>query len=378
MDISTAKFRLFNKCPFLGSIVFNLQVDEDDKCPTMGTDGFKLFYNPKFWNSLNNKEKLGVLAHEILHIILKHPFRMKERNEIAVDPITGSAISLWNIAADFASNLLILDMLNNACLPKGSLIDRGFAGWSTEKIYEHLKKNIKSLSSQQLSKLIEDSKKNSDKSKWGKKSKEQEKAIDRLIEQAREVAKQRGNLPSSLKRIFDELEPKEDWRQILLEYLQPYCSDYDISRPDRRYLEEDFYLPDLKSEQKIDWVAVAIDTSGSIDTKMLNSFISEIKGICNAYDKVKIKLTFCDAAASTFIEMEEYDSSKIVPTGGGGTSFVPVFDMISKESNKPQALFYFTDLDGEFPSKKPDYDVVWISDNKQSVPFGKLLKHEII
>src|SRR3990167_9070862 len=180
-------------------------------------------------------------------------------------------------------------------------------------------------------------------------------------------------------RVFEELEPKEDWRKVLIDYIEPFNDDYNFSRPDRRYLESDFYLPDINDGEKIDWLAVAIDTSGSISGKEMNHFISEIKAILGSYDKVKIKLTFCDAQATPFIELEEYRSEDIKPVGGGGTDFCPVFKIIEKEESMPKALLYFTDMEGTFPKDTPQYDTLWISatgrDNKQ--PFGKLLDYKI-
>lgn len=382
MDISQAKFRLYNKSPFFGTIIFNLPVIEDKDCPTAGVDGVSLYYNQKYWDSIkDNKKKIGLLAHEVGHLFLNHIYRRGARNEIAIHPKTGQQVSLWNLAVDFAVNLIVFDSLGQEFMPDGALIDRKYVNWSAEKIYEDLMKRIPKMSKQDQQKMMDGS--TSDKSKWGKlKGKERQDAqakMNQISKQAAEAAKAQGKVPSFLDRMFHEIEPKEDWRKVLMEYVQPFQNDYNFSHPDRRYLEEEFYLPDIKDGEKLDWLAIAIDTSGSIGGSELNSFVSEVKAILSAYDKVKVKLTFCDADATPFIELEEFDLSKIKPKGGGGTDFTPVFDLIKKEDSMPQALLYFTDMMGTFPRNKPTHDTLWLSTSGRTIkpPFGKLLEYEV-
>lgn len=395
MKIETAKFRLYNKSPFWGSILFNLPIKEINltmkeavekgDCMTAGVDGENLYVNMEFWNKLNDKEQLGIMCHEIGHLFLGHIWRKGFRNDICVDPKTGQQVMLWNLAADVTVNNMILEE-GRFSLPKGCFLRKNLKDKSTEEIYEILKKQIPQMTPKELQDLI-DSVYN-DKSKWGKgkggkkqsraDAKEQEAKWKNIGKQAVEQAKQRGTLPAGIERMFEELEPKEDWRQILLSYVQPYWNDYSFNPTDRRFMEEDFMLPDIKMGEKIDWIAVGVDTSGSIGQNELNRFLSEVKAILSSFDKVKVKLTFCDAAASPFTELEEFDKAAIEVTGGGGTDFRPVFNLIKQEHNAPLALIYFTDLQGEFPANQPDYDVIWVNTTKDlKAPFGKCLPYEI-
>jgi len=65
----------------------------------------------------------------------------------------------------------------------------------------------------------------------------------------------------------------------------------------------------------------------------------------------------------------------IVPEGGGGTSFRPVFDYINDNDLNPKALIYFTDGKCYETLTEPDYPVIWaIYDNKAFVPqFGEMI-----
>ncbi len=386
MRVEIAKFRLVNKSPFWGSIIMQLPVIMDEKCPSLAVDGQNLYINPTFWNSLTDSQQLGVLCHEIGHLFLGHIWRRGQRDEICVDPATGQTVSLWNMACDVNVNNMIISE-GRFDLPRGAFIRADLQNKSTEEVYEILKKQTPKMSQKDMKELM-DSVYN-DKSKWGKskdgkkqskgEAKEQEAKWKNIGKQAMQVAKERGKLPAGLDRLFKDLEPKENWRQILLSYVQPYSNDYSFSPTDRRFLEEDFALPDIQQGERLDWLAIAIDTSGSIGETELNAFIGEIRGILGSFDKVKVKLTFCDSFASPFVELEEFEKEKIKPTGGGGTDFNPVFELIKKEESEPLALIYFTDGFGSFPDKKPNYDTLWISTsgNQVEYPFGKSLPYNV-
>ncbi len=97
-----------------------------------------LFFNPDFIKGLSDKEVIGLMCHEIMHLAYQHPFRCQSRNLI-----------LWNIAADLKINS---DLINNRSydLPKGGLFPAGYE-WTlgtvkikdidqktTEQIYDDL------------------------------------------------------------------------------------------------------------------------------------------------------------------------------------------------------------------------------------------------
>ena len=380
MTISTAKFRILNSHPFFGTILFNLPVKEDKTIATIGVDGESLFYNPDFWNQYNKQPiiQMGLLIHEAAHLFLKHLWRGRNCNEIIISKLPDGSlfpIRLFNVAADYAVNLLI-----EYLLPDGALKNDKYINWETEKIYEDLKKSIPKMTAEQIKQIADALKKSSDGDLWKKIKNNSSEKWDRVIKQAFETAIQRGKLPDNLKRLYDESQPKEDWRNILQEFVQPFQDDYSFNPADRRFIGADFCLPDLQSGEKLDWVGIAIDTSGSINQKQISAFIGEIKGILSAYDKVKAKITFCDVKATPFIDLEEIeDLSKIEIKGGGGTSFVEPFNLVKKEDTEPLIFLYFTDLQGAFPSKSPEYPVLWIINNSNGLksPFGKILNYKI-
>src|SRR5215469_10705806 len=99
--------------PWWASLYLNLVRIETEAVPTMATDGSLLFYNPKFTESLSDKECIGVLLHETAHCVLLHVYRRKYREP-----------RQWNIAADKAVNAVLLAAnvtLPKDCVPPGPL-----------------------------------------------------------------------------------------------------------------------------------------------------------------------------------------------------------------------------------------------------------------
>jgi predicted metal-dependent peptidase len=65
--------------------------------------------------------------------------------------------------------------------------------------------------------------------------------------------------------------------------------------------------------------------------------------------------------------------------GGGGTSFIPVFERIEAEQLRPDVLVYFTDCFGLYPKNVPQYPVIWASITPEAQlgtyrpPFGEIV-----
>ena len=123
--VSRAVTRLVVKHPFFGSICLSVVVRSEDDIPTMCTDGKTILWSPDFVDTMDQEETVGVMAHEVLHIVFKHSLRRGSR-----DP------ELWNIACDFAINQILVD--SEFTLPEGALIDPQYKDLTAEAIYDRL------------------------------------------------------------------------------------------------------------------------------------------------------------------------------------------------------------------------------------------------
>ena len=92
-DILALKQKMLVKYPFFGSIIANVNYQENESIETAGTDGKTIFYNPFFLEKLDLLQQTFVLAHEVCHIAFNHIMRSY-----------GKDINTWNIATDAVIN----------------------------------------------------------------------------------------------------------------------------------------------------------------------------------------------------------------------------------------------------------------------------------
>jgi predicted metal-dependent peptidase len=108
---------------FFAALVMSTEMVEDETCPTAWTDMVRIGYNPKFIESLNIDVVMFVLAHEAMHIMLKHGLRR-----------AAATTRRWNIACDFAINWQLKQA--GFTIWEHALCDEKYAGMSAEQIYD--------------------------------------------------------------------------------------------------------------------------------------------------------------------------------------------------------------------------------------------------
>lgn len=421
--IGAVKIKALKNFPFFGVFILDTPVKVTDSVPTAATNGKIIMINKQFIEKVYNENGLeavmGVFVHEVLHMVLMHVFRMQNRDRMR-----------WNFATDAEVNCNILDKMHIP-LPDGVVRIDDVDGKVAEEIYKMFPEppQFEMMDSHEFWGMAEDnndsdgdgnsdsessgdedkegkgksgkgkdkksSKKDGDKNEQsgGKDQKDKkggkfrkmtaaevktaERDMQKKIVTAYNVSKNRGDLPDSIKRLVEELtSPQYDWRAILAQFIQPTNDDYSFSPPDRRFSEYEFNLPSL-SDESLNNIVIAVDTSGSIDINMLTRFVSEAIGILHCYPSVKAHFGVCDADVHEWVEVDTTTSAeKILNSlaGGGGTDFRPVFKKAEADFTKPSAMIFCTDTDGYFPEKTPDYPVLWVIPKeykeRATVPFG--------
>ncbi|MBE9526279.1 MAG: hypothetical protein IME94_04820 [Proteobacteria bacterium] len=412
--LSAARTKLILDKPFLGALVLRLPIVDADPswCKTTATDMKKLYVNAEYIQQITAEETQFVLAHEALHCALSHYSRRQHRVKLR-----------WDMACDYAINpILIEDGLKP---PPHIFYLREYAGMSAEEIYPTLIDNENDAdnelgqnqdqeddnqgesSDQGDAKSTENQKLNSEQQESGERGKGQtgegkeseqgsgestqkepppipnNDEIQSLSAQwqqrlagAAQQALQAGKLSQSMARLVDHLlQPQLPWRMLLARYMSATSrEDYSYTRPSSRRGEPAIY-PRLRSH-KVD-IVVALDISGSISTKEIREFLSEVDQI-KAQVRARIVLHACDTEITDEgpWEFEPWDELKlpIKFKGGGGTRFTPVFEWIEKQDMQPDLLLYFTDAEGEFPEQPPQYSVVWLVKGKEPVPWGQRIQ----
>lgn len=192
-----------------------------------------------------------------------------------------------------------------------------------------------------------------------------------------------GNMPLGIMRSFTNKRiGRLDWRKLLADFIQEETFDYSFCPPDKRSDDIGFFLPDYNDKDfVVQDILFMVDASGSISESDLNEAYAEIQHAIDLFDgNLTGWLGFFDADVTEPLPFASADEvSKIVPYGGGGTDFRPIFEFIARRySGKlPACLIIYTDGFGTFPSKSATLGVpiLWLINNDEvTPPFGKVAR----
>lgn len=376
--------------------------------PVAATDGSAIAFNPKTFFKYDHHQRLFIFCHEIIHAMLDHPGLMRMWKAAGVIQYEDGTslpfnLDLMNFCLDFIVNDILVEG-GNGTLPPGALHNTAIATYADLAIdvYRKLYKPSRGggggnngkdgtgggdqvsgrFPGQQPFDVVLPPGTLND-------VPESEAATSRnpvewqtAIQTAMEMARLKGDLPASLERLFAEmLEPHVPWREHIQGLLARRTSSggYNWRKPDRQLIVRDIYAPG-RSGFGCGLVVVACDTSGSIGPKELDMFFAELAGIFGELNPKLVRIMWCDAAVHRVDDCTEPDDLNRVrhdgAPGGGGTSFVPVFDRIEEMGETPDALVYLTDGYGTFPSEAPSYPVIWgtIALGPEGFPFGDVVE----
>jgi len=377
----TARIGLLLRAPFFGNLATRLElINADAWCDTAATDGRKFYYNTEFINGLKPKEVEFLFGHEVLHNVYDHMGRNGDHRDRR----------LFNCAADYCVNADLLEQrIGDKITP--CLYDPKYKGWSAEEVYDDLydkaeKIDIGALMDQLLDEHMDgddgegEGDGNGDGNDRPRLSASDRQAIrDEIREAVLQAAQATGasNLPSGVKRLIKDLTaPVVDWRELLEQQIQSTVKDdFSWMRPNRRSWHMDAIMPGMKPGTQID-VCIAIDTSGSIGEDDIKAFMTEIKGIMEAYDEYKIQVWSFDTSVynhKTYTSDTLTDILTYEPQGGGGTDFEVNWVYMKENQIEPKKFIMFTDGCPFGSWGDPDYcDTVFVikGNERAEPPFG--------
>ncbi|GHP01039.1 hydrolase [Reticulibacter mediterranei] len=357
-QISATILQLRVRSPFFATLALFARIHFTDAVPAAGTDGRDIYLNQQFWQELTPPQRLGLLAHEVLHAALLHTVRRGHRD-----------LLLWNIAADIVVNGIVLAQPNFE-LPAGAISNPSLEHLSVEEIYHILQQ-----SGQQPALQIVDLK---DASVNPQNVVELEAHWREAMQHAQTLARMQGHgvLPVGLQRELPHLNSAQlDWRSYLWRFLVQTPTDF--QGYDRRFIGQRLYLETLTGESVR--VYVAVDTSGSIDEEEIAQFLGEVIGILRAYPHLEASLYYVDTECHGPYPLLTQDELP-VPVGGGGTDFRPFFAAVEAEQSDmhPAVCVYLTDGYGTFPAEPPPWPLLWVlspgSLSTDAVPFGEAVR----
>lgn len=321
--------------PWWASLYLHLVRLETEAVDTMAVDGTHLFYNPRFTESLSDKECVGVLMHETAHCAFLHCYRRKYREP-----------ERWNVACDKAVNAVLV--ASHIILPKGC-VPPGPLGVLAEELYETITDQEMALYSRDVleagSTVGDDAKSLSEKD-WRE-----------------AIASSYSLMPGYVARTVEEATaPTKNWKDELARFVHANrkSDTRTWNRPSRR-------VPGLPGwNREIDTkIVICIDTSGSVTEKMLSGFVAECRAIVEISGVTAVVIS-ADAAVSEILQPG--DALPVTLKGGGGTNFAPA--LREAENYEPNAIIYLTDGDGAYPEGCL-YPVLWALTKPHAVPFGE-------
>lgn len=423
--LQVARVGFMSACPFYAHLFFSeMQEVLTLDLPTAATDGRHVFINPAYIATLKPPETVFVYAHEVRHFVNRHSQRMKAYSLAGEVRGTPFDQEQFNIAADYVINAGLMEDGVGLCNPSW-LYDPDTTGEDlVEDVYARIFKRKppgggkgkgpgqgqgnQGAPVPSPGKTYGGSGKAPRGAKpdptaaaqgggfdsllpppvdpvTGKEDVLDEPSFKEAVARAASAAKAMGKFPDSLKRLVDEiLEPQVSWQEHVRMLLTGHMGarHETWNRPNRRRLVlNPLVIMPGRRGYGAETVAVAIDTSGSIGDKELAAFFAEVGGVLADIRPRRVVVIFCDAKVQRVDEVSTLDELNDVRVrgapGGGGTSFIPVFEHIAEHDLRPETLIYVTDLYGRFPNEAPAYPVVWCATTDLEVPFGEVVRIEV-
>lgn len=340
---------LIDHYPLLGALAASFDIEEDPRLcqqydvrvAAIDVGARRIWMNPAA--GLSDEECLFVFAHELLHAGLNHASRLRGR-----DPL------LWNIACDFIINGWLMEMGVGAPPGIGLLHDAQFSGKSSEEVYDSLAQDIRrarklaTLRGVGAQDLIgeDDGGFFTDAETYCRRALAQ--GLDRYA-----CSNQRGTIPAGLiEEIRSLAQPPIPWDVRLAKWFDERFPPPELrrsyARPSRRqaatpeFPRPSFVKPS-EEERQSRVFGVLLDTSGSMEPKILGKALGAIASYAIARDVSAVRLVCCDAQA--------YDMGWVNPEslldrfglrGRGGTILQPGLDRLQELAAA-----------GEFPKQGP-------------------------
>lgn len=368
--LTRVKADVVKNYPFFGRLILRLRLGFAE-CGTAYTDMKRIVFDPSFANRLSDGELSFVFLHEVLHCVFKHCIRGRGKNNL-----------LFNIACDIVVNSTILEMLGASDFSVDGegvmhLTPQKKEGrkYTAEQVYKMLMKSSTSQLENQYPSGFDSH------DAWKDVDPISEGAVwDNYIKEATKACGNTSGIPLSIKRHLDSVNRKSltDWRHLLHNYIRHDRSDYIYSVPDRRF-DSDIIMPSFQyniTGAKTDGLWFFIDTSGSVSDREVAEAFFEIRQAVEQIDSLSGVLYFFDCELSEPVRFESVtELEKAEIAGGGGTSYMPIFELLKNTDPEeyPKVIIIITDGYAYFPAETHarGVPVIWLITSEVKPEWGQ-------
>ena len=322
-DLNKHTARLLMNEPFFAGLSRRIDKRKTTEIPTAGVTvdpksaQFVLMYNPEYFATLSDKEKLGVLKHEFYHLVFEHVTGRKPEGGLTRED---------NMCMDLAINShLIGELPDNCCIPG----QKPFEWAEPGKSYEWYKANWQEPEGGEGGEGEGGDPTDSfdDHSGWDQvDNTENEIAKERLkeaIKKAAEEANQSGSwgsIPAQCrKEIMDRLKVRINWEKAL-RYFVKTSQKADKKSTVRRINKRFPYIHPGKKVKRHARFAVSIDQSGSVDDEMLGKFFAALDKLAKlaSFTVVPFDTEVCEEHVFEWKKGKRYKAERV---RYGGTCF---------------------------------------------------------
>lgn len=403
---TTALRALNEQDPAMAALALWCDHRDRDHGPAAETTGQTILYGPAF-DTLPRHEQIGLAAHHILHVALRHSPRLAAHALRMGDRFDAT---LWQIAADAIINetllaagyalprpALTLTGLLAAALDTTAAPRQALADWDVDRLYHRLRDSSQGSGDAQSRARAHaqaqghapdlhptqgpsDTPEEKTDADWHR-------HLSRALEAGRLAG--RGIGAAGL-RLADIPSPETPWDLILRRLLtratlaQPYPTH---RRPARAWIAaiaqaqatntpEPAFQPGTARDTPAPRIVIALDTSSSITDDALALLMAETAAITRR-TRAELHLIPFDETPAPPVKLDPATAPQqlrsLQAPRGGGTAFAPAFTAAA--ALHPSILIVLTDLEAPLPPK-PRFPVIWATPDARHAPqppWGTLL-----
>ena len=377
-NLSNYLIKLIGHEPFYSRILRSLNKVETTQIATAGVsttyDKITLYWNREFLASLPDRQVIGVLKHECLHLLYDHTTSRRREPHI-----------IWNYATDLSINTL----LSADELPEGGLIPGRHlpapkgddVSQKTLERYEKISKLIASFPpnksadwyferlmedpeiqdmlqdqqamQQELQDLLDSMDNHDD---WGNMSDEEREQvrqkIQNIFKEANVECQKRnswGSIPQSVIRDIRSLYHREiKWQDVLRRFVGFSTRNERTSTVTRLNRKYPGVHPGIQKDHKPK-ILVYVDESGSVDDTSLENFFGELNSLATICEFTLFKFD-SEVDESTKTDFKKGRRMNLKRQCSGGTNFDAPTQHANKLKNEYDGFIIMTDGGAEKPS----------------------------
>ncbi|WP_221762744.1 DUF2201 family putative metallopeptidase [Nonomuraea sp. WAC 01424] len=327
--------------PLLGALAAGMKIVSDAELArgwdisiaAVSAEAGEIYVNPLAEHT--EHEWRFVLAHEMLHAALRHGERVGMR-----DPY------LWNVACDYVINGWLVEM-GVGEMPEGLLFDQSLSAMSAEAVYDRITGDLRrmrklaTLRGRGLGDVLDRPPRRA--SSYVDLDEYYRNALCTGL--AYHQSSGRGLLPAGLEQEIRALDqPPLPWDAQLARWFDEHFQPEEKRRSYARASRRQAASPGIPRPGRVrpeevvrkKTFGVVLDTSGSMDVRLLGKALGAIASYAAARDVPKARVVFCDAMAydAGYLPVEEI-AGRVRVRGRGGTVLQPGVKLLERAEDFP-------------------------------------------